>query len=82
MRTHLQIIDEAGGYKALAEKLTAAGHRFSAEQTRFWARRETIPPERWPAMAEAGLATIEELTIAFATKKLAEDARAVQQDAA
>lgn len=71
MRTHVQIIADAGGYKELAAKLTQAGNPVAAEQARFWARRETIPAEYWPAVARAEVATLEELAADFETRKLA-----------
>lgn len=61
MRTHAKIIEDAGGYKGLAQRLTDAGRLVSGERVRFWLRRGVIPPEHWPAMARAQIATLEEL---------------------
>lgn len=61
MRTHLQIIADAGGYRALAEKLGEAPNR-----VRFWVRRESIPHNKWKAVADARVATLEELATAAA----------------
>ena len=64
MRTHLQVITDAGGYKAAAERLGLMPNR-----VRFWERRQAIPPEEWAAVAQAGLATLEELARAAAARK-------------
>lgn len=66
MRTHLQIIADAGGYRALADKLGEAPNR-----ARFWERRQSIPPNKWKAVSDAGLATLEELALAAATPRQA-----------
>lgn len=63
MRTHLQIIADAGGYKSAAEKLGQP-----AERVRFWARREAIPPEQWKLVSDSGLASLEELAEAAARR--------------
>lgn len=68
MRTHEQIIADAGGYRALAERLDLPESR-----VRFWERRESIPPEQWKAVSDAGLATLEELAVAAAERKRADD---------
>lgn len=59
MRTHIQIIEDAGGYQAMAGKLG-----LDNERVRFWRRREAIPPDQWGAVAEAGFATLDELVTA------------------
>jgi hypothetical protein len=69
MRSHLQIIGDSGGYRSLAEKLGQP-----AERVRFWERRKAIPPEQWKAVADAGLATLEELAEAAAARKINDDA--------
>lgn len=61
MRTHSQIIDDAGGHKALAEKLSAAGESLTPEQTRFWVLRKSIPADKWRAVERAGIANVDEL---------------------
>lgn len=57
MRTHLQIISDAGGYQAIAATLG-----LPAERTRFWVKREAIPQDQWPPVIRAGLATLDELS--------------------
>lgn len=69
MRTHLEIIRGAGGYKALALKL---GH--PVERARFWERRKAIPPQLWKAVADAKIATLEELSAAVAEAPRSDDA--------
>lgn len=66
MRTHIQIIEDAGGYKQLAIHL----HQ-KPERLRFWARRKAIPPEEWVTVAEAGVATLDELAQAAAARRAA-----------
>lgn len=55
MRTHEQIISEAGGYRALATTLGQPINR-----VRFWERRKAIPPEAWRSVVDAGLASADE----------------------
>lgn len=64
MRTHLQIIQDEGGYQAVATKVDRP-----KSQVRFWERRGTLPPEHWKAIADAGIATLEELAEAAAAAK-------------
>ena len=63
MRTHEQIIQAAGGYRGLAEKLGQPSSR-----VRFWERRKAIPPEAWRGVVDAGLATADELLDVAATR--------------
>lgn len=63
LRTHHQIISEAGGYKSLADKLEQP-----ADRVRFWERRKAIPPEQWKAVSDAGIASLEELATAAAER--------------
>lgn len=65
MRTHEQIIDAAGGYRGLADKLGQP-----ASRVRFWERRGAIPPEAWRSVVDAGLATADELLDLAAQKSL------------
>jgi hypothetical protein len=66
MRTHRQIIAEAGGYQAFAAKIDA-GNDVLKRNARFWERRNSIPHEQWPALIAAGLATLDELSPELAT---------------
>ena len=63
LRTHHQIISDAGGYKSLADKLDQP-----VDRVRFWERRKAIPPEQWMAVAAAGVATLDELVTAAAKR--------------
>lgn len=63
MRTHAQIVAEAGGYQALAVKLG-----LSSERVRFWERRGSIPADQWPAVARARVASLTELANAAALR--------------
>lgn len=75
MRTHLQIIMDAGGYRDFAVKVQQPSSRI-----RFWERRGAIPAEWWSAVSTAGLATLEELATAAAAKR--EAANAAPEDRA
>lgn len=65
MRTHEQIIRDAGGYKALA-KTIAPGDEVLGKRARFWEMRKSIPHDQWPAIIAAGIATLDELSPALA----------------
>ncbi|WP_442957831.1 carph-isopro domain-containing protein [Phenylobacterium sp.] len=56
MRTHTEIIEAAGGYRALAERLG-----LPKDRVRFWARRGAIPPTQWAVVASAKVASLREL---------------------
>lgn len=71
MRTHLQIIADAGGYQGLAKALD-----LPAERVRFWKRRESIPMEEWPAVEAAGIASHAELFGAALARKTTVQGRA------
>lgn len=77
MRTHLQIIKDQGGYQAVADLL-----KQPRERVRFWERRGAFPPEQWKAVADAGVATLEELATAAAAAKAQASTQADAQDAA
>ena len=77
MRTHLTIIDAAGGATALAEKLLPqmpAGRwddvRALANTIQAWKRQNkgegSIPAEYWQPLADLGVATLAELAAAKA----------------
>lgn len=67
MRTHEQIIIAAKGPSAIARVLGVEPG--TAKQ---WRRGDSIPAPYWAALAEAGLATLEELAEAAATKQRAQ----------
>lgn len=69
MRTHLQVIEAAGGYQALAPALGLATSR-----VRFWQRRAWIPPEYWAQIANVGIATLDELAAAAEARRVAQEA--------
>lgn len=62
MRTHTEIVNAAG-----ADRL-AGLRRVSLHTARSWAQRDSIPSEHWSDIAEAKLATLEELAAAAASK--------------
>ena len=62
MRTHAKIIEDGGGYQAVASKVPNT----IAARVRFWAKRSSIPPEFWTGFVGAGLCSLEELAAAAA----------------
>lgn len=70
MRTHKQIIVDAGGYQIAASKIDATDNLLPG-RVRFWMRRDSIPAERWSMVAASGLTTLEELAAAAAARALA-----------
>ena len=58
MRTHSQIIDDAGGHKSLARQLGLDERR-----TMFWKRRDSIPSNCWLLLNDKGVATFRELAL-------------------
>ena len=76
MKSHLDIIESAGGHRAFAERLSAAGHQIDSDRTRFWVRRKAIPSDWWLAVSQAGLASLTDLAAA------ADRRRSAPQDAA
>lgn len=63
MVTHAEIVSRSGSEAELALALNVKKH-----QVRDWRLRNSIPPERWQAFAEAGYATLEELAGAAAAR--------------
>lgn len=64
MRTHSKIIDDAGGYQAVAAKLSEPVAR-----VRFWQRRDSIPAEAWKKFSDKRVASLKELAEAAATRQ-------------
>ena len=56
MRTHAKIVGGIQNARRIAE-LSGA----SLNTVRSWGQRNSIPAEHWPALVEAGVATLEEL---------------------
>ena len=59
MRTHVQIIEDAGGAERLAGLLGLP----SVHTARAWRQRQRIPASWWMEMQRLGLATTTELAI-------------------
>lgn len=59
MRTHQTIIDQAGGVRAVHERLGLPDG--GLHTVRSWRQRGSIPPEYWPALVSSGATTLEEL---------------------
>lgn len=66
MRTHTDIIRDAGGYQAVALKLHFEGR---VETVKSWAVRNNIPAEHWRGLVDRGLATADELMTGAAMRK-------------
>jgi hypothetical protein len=58
MRSHRQIISDAGGAAKLHALLGYVGRY---ETVNSWVKRNSIPRSAWPDMINAGVATINEL---------------------
>lgn len=71
MRTHEQIIADAGGAQKVHERLGLSLHT-----VRSWVQRKRIPPEHWPAISAAFEVTTDELTQAHRPRKRPEPAQA------
>ncbi len=65
IRSHNEIIEEAGGYEAVADALD-----LPRERVRFWQRRQSIPHPYWSAVAERFTFTgLSELALSAAQKR-------------
>lgn len=63
MRTHSDIIRDAGGARAVHDLL---GLIDKIHTVRSWVQRDSIPPEYWSRLAALGVATTDELAAAVA----------------
>ncbi|ALJ08259.1 hypothetical protein JL11_07820 [Brevundimonas sp. DS20] len=70
MRTHDQIIADAGGPMAVKKRLDLSK---PIHTVRSWSARKSIPAEYWHGFASTGLATLEELAEAAALRLAAND---------
>jgi hypothetical protein len=68
MRTHVQIIRDAGGPVKLMEALGLP--RPMVFRVRSWALRDSIPCRYWWPLALMGFATLEELAVAAWRKSI------------
>ena len=78
MRRHAKIIDDAGGYQAFASRL-APDDGVLVNRARFWLKRDAIPAAAWKAVADAGLASLEELAAAAADPQISRHANDIVQ---
>jgi hypothetical protein len=60
MRTHAEIIQDAGGWRAVRTALAMATDDY---KVKFWFFRNSIPAPYWQALADQKLATVEELAL-------------------
>lgn len=68
MRTHEQIIIDAGGPAAVSKLVPAA-----AGTVKQWRRTNSIPAPYWRSIADHGLASLEELADAASARLAAND---------
>ena len=61
MRTHAEIIRDAGGWRLVRDALGLAE---DSAKAKFWFFRDSIPAEYWKALTDLGLTTTEELALA------------------
>jgi hypothetical protein len=61
MRTHAEIIEDAGGWRATRDKL---GLPLTDFRVKFWFFRDSIPGDYWKALDDCGMASVEELALA------------------
>lgn len=61
MRTHSEIIRDAGGWRIVRDKLELGS---DDAKVKFWFFRDSIPCDYWKALADLGLTSAEELALA------------------
>jgi hypothetical protein len=66
MRSHAQIIRDAGGYKIVHNKLHWTG---KSPTVKSWVLRDNIPAEHWRALVDQGICSLDELATWASTKK-------------
>lgn len=71
MRTHSQIIADAGGPSQLKRRLNLLA---TIHTVRSWAARDSIPAAHWNAVVAARLATLQELADAAEVRRAGPDA--------
>lgn len=73
MRTHAQIIADAGGHhgltRSLLPNLPDQDEVTLRKRVLAWARTDSIPGEYWSLLAHIGIAPMDELTGAAARRK-------------
>lgn len=72
-RTHRQIIEDAGGVTPIRHALARFGFALKDATVRSWPAGHdgvgSIPPEYWPSLVDADLATLDELARAAEARK-------------
>lgn len=72
MRTHAQILADAGGPHAVAKAIQShvdADEVTLQKRVRAWSISSSVPGEYWQLLSAKGLATIDELASAAARRK-------------
>ena len=69
MRDHSTIVREHGP-ASIARVMTATGVHVSVAAAQRWGERDSIPGEYWACLAEAGIATLEELAAAAHARRI------------
>ena len=67
MRSHAQIILDAGGYRAVFLRLHPDG---KLQTVKSWVLRDNIPAEYWRGLVDQGLCTLDELATWAAARRL------------
>ena len=68
MRTHADIIREAGGAAKVRERLGLQPKQF--ETVKSWFIRDSIPADYWRDFADTDLCTLDELATAAAARRI------------
>jgi hypothetical protein len=71
MRTHAAIVAAAGKPEDIAVSRSVSVHT-----VRSWMQRDSIPAEHWAGFADDGHASLEELALAAAARKVPAEAKA------
>jgi hypothetical protein len=66
MRTHRDVIHDAGGVTAVAKKLSLSQRPTTVQS---WWQRDSIPGEYWLLIAQHDMASLPELALAAATRR-------------
>lgn len=72
MRTHNDIIGDAGGPTKMASRITTDAAPVEPNLVAAWKREGSIPPAYWPRIVDAGVATLDELALAAEARKFPE----------
>jgi hypothetical protein len=66
MRTHAEIIEDAGGWREIRDRLGMAS---DDNKSKFWFFRDRIPARYWKALVDLKLTSLDELALAEHRKR-------------